>query len=274
MATGTRRQLRAVVIDDERPARELILRLLGDEQDIVVIGECSDGREAVNVLQNERPDLVFLDIQMPHFDGFEVLKQLTPRQFPLVIFVTAYDQYAVKAFDYHAFDYLLKPFRRERFHEALERVRKHYATGRAQENFRRFRDLLEHWESPGISQVAGGPAADYLHRVFVRTGKASASLEVNAIDWIKSVDHFVELHSHSRSYLVYYAISDFERKLNPAQFLRIHRTTIVNVGAVKEFRIDESGACSVLLRDGSILRVSRSRKRQLQMKLKNLSSQK
>lgn len=250
------------------------MRLLADEPDIDVIGECADGHDAVTFLQDEKPDLVFLDIQMPHFDGFEVLKQLSSRQFPLVIFVTAYDQYAVKAFDFHAFDYLLKPFRRERFSETVSRVREHFAPGRAQEDYRRFRDLLEHWESPGKRLESSAPNSGYLHRVFVRTGKASASLEVSTIDWIKSVDHFVELHSHSRSYLVYSSIGDFERKLNPALFLRIHRTTIVNVSAVKEFRIDENGACSVVVRDGNILRVSRSRRRHLQTQLKDLTSQK
>ena len=129
MAPANKRRLRAVIVDDERPARELIVRLLAEEEDVTIVGECGDGREAVALLRTESPDLVFLDIQMPHFDGFEVLKQLNPRKFPLVIFVTAYDQYAVKAFEFHAQDYLLKPFRRERFREALSRVREHWQTG-------------------------------------------------------------------------------------------------------------------------------------------------
>ncbi len=273
LAPAERKRLRAVIVDDERPARELIVRLLAEEEDVTIVGECGDGREAVALLRGESPDLVFLDIQMPHFDGFEVLKQLNPRKFPLVIFVTAYDQYAVKAFEFHAQDYLLKPFRRERFREALSRVRAHCTAARPEQNFKRFRTLLEHWKTPAtVDAAAAGPPSKYLQRVFVRTGKASASLEVSLIDWIKSVDHFVELHSRSKSYLVYSSIGDFECKLNPAQFLRIHRTAIVNVAAVKEFRIDEGGACFVVLRDGNILRVSRSRQRQMQMKLKHYQS--
>lgn len=273
LAPANRRQLRAVIVDDERPARELITRLLAEEEDVTIVGECADGRGAVALLRSESPDLVFLDIQMPYFDGFEVLKQLNPRKFPLVIFVTAYDQYAVKAFEYHAQDYLLKPFRRERFREALSRIREHWQAGRPEQNFRRFRTLLEHWEAPAtVDAEAARPSSKYLQRVFVKTGKVSASLEVNLIDWIKSVDHFVELHSRSKSHMVYASIGDFESKLNPAQFLRIHRTAIVNVAAVKEFRIDETGACYVLLRDGNILRVSRSRQRQMQMKLKYYQS--
>lgn len=273
LAPADKRRLRAVIVDDERPARELIARLLADEHDVTIVGECSDGREAVALLRGEAPDLVFLDIQMPHFDGFEVLKQLNPRRFPLVIFVTAYDQYAVKAFEYHAQDYLLKPFRRERFREALSRIREQWKAGRPEQNFARFRTLLEHWETPSrVDAVAASPASQYLQRVFVKTGKSSASLEVNLIDWIKSVDHFVELHSRTKSYLVYASIGDIERKLNPWQFLRIHRTAIVNVAAVREFRIDETGACFFVLRDGNTLRVSRSRQRQMRMKLKNYQS--
>jgi two-component system, LytTR family, response regulator len=236
-----------------------------------VIGECRDGREAVTLLRREHPDLVFLDIQMPQMDGFEVLKQLEPRRFPVVIFVTAYDQYAVKAFEYHALDYLLKPFRRERFAEALQRARDRVGSSGRVGNFRRFRSLLEHWEVP--SSLKSGTAVEvptpHRQRIFVRTGKSSVSVEVAHIDWIKSVDHFVELHSRGKSHLVYASIGELENQLDPGSFVRIHRTTLVNLAAIKEFRTGDSGAVQVVLRDGSAHRVSRSRRRFLQA---NLSS--
>lgn len=266
MTSKNTTRLRAVIVDDERPARELIARLLAEHDDVSLIGECADGREAITLIRRERPDLVFLDIQMPHMDGFEVLSQLEPRRFPVVIFVTAYDQYAVKAFEYHALDYLLKPFRRERFAAALERAKERIGASGKVGNFRRFRSLLEHWHAPSTSTGVAREASKLPHmqRIFVRTGKNSVSLEVAQIDWIKSVDHFVELHCRGKPYLVYASIGDLEDQLDPAGFARIHRTTLINLSAVKEFRTEEGGALLVALRDGSLHRVSRGRRRIIQ----------
>ncbi len=267
MASDHKRTLRVVIVDDEKPARELLSRLLADFDDITIVGECSDGKQAVAMLRHELPDLVFLDIQMPQLDGFEVIAHLDAKQFPLVIFVTAYDQYAVKAFEHHALDYLLKPFRRERLRDSIERARDQIV-GRSKGNqFGRFRTLLEHWDGSHDSRGTASGPLEYLQRMFVRSAKSSMSLEVEHVDWIRSLDHFVELHSRGRSYLYYSSIGSLEAKLNPLQFVRIHRTTIINVAAIKDFRLEEGGVCSVALRDGSVQKVSRNRRRELQKRL-------
>ncbi len=269
MTNIEKKSLRAVIVDDEQPARHLIAQLLAEHDDIAIVGQCKDGRQAISVLRRETPDIVFLDIQIPHFDGFEVLKRLGASRFPLIIFVTAHEQYAVKAFEYHAIDYLLKPFRRERFREALNRARETLATDVPSQRFKRFRSLLEYWEQPrqGAKEVDSESSPQYLQRFFIRSGRSTSSIEVEHVDWIRSVDHFVELHGRGNSYLVYSSIGAVEKKLDPSRFLRVHRTVIINLASVKRFHIEEGGTCVVALCDGSRQRVSRSRQRLLQERL-------
>lgn len=207
---------------------------------------------------------------MPHLNGFEVLQRLDPKRFPMVIFVTAYEQYAVKAFEYHALDYLLKPFRRERFREAIERARIEIASIRRGQQFKRFRALLEHWNPAPSAGDHKRSQSQYLQRLFIRSAKASLSLEINQIEWIKSLDHFVELHSRGKSFMLYSSIGALEKKLDPSDFLRVHRTTIINVSAIREFRLEDGGACLVAMSDGTLHRVSRNRRQFLQERLSQL----
>lgn len=254
--------IRAMIIDDEKPARELIDALLADFEDIDVVGECADGRQAVEAIESTRPDLVFLDIRMPHLDGFGVLERLNDDSPPVVIFVTAYDQYAVRAFEVNALDYLLKPIRRNRFAEAIERARRkldHPAKNRGES----LRGLLQHWNRDGGSE-GRLTQSEYLQRIFVRERRRSISIEADNIDWIGSLDHFVEIHTQGRSYVLHEKLSALDKKLDPRDFFRIHRTRIVNLSAISEFNIDERGNYVTILRDNTSHRVARSRCRELE----------
>jgi two-component system LytT family response regulator len=262
-----RNNIRALIVDDEKPARHLIAQLLVDYPDVDVVGECADGREAVAAIRATQPDLIFLDIRMPQMDGFAVLEELDLPNPPVVIFVTAYDEYAVKAFEFHALDYLLKPFRRERLTAAIGRARQTLSSPQRQLLRPRLRALLEYWRH---DQPLPEADSRYLQRIFVKTGGQSLSIDVPAIDWVRSVDHFVEIHSHGKSHLLYSTISALELKLDPEKFLRIHRTTIINLTAVREFRLEDSGACVAVIKDGSEHRVSRNRRELLRDRVKTL----
>ncbi len=254
--SSSRSKIRVLLVDDEKPARALLQQLLADHPDLEVVGECADGAEAVAAVRATQPDLIFLDIRMPQKSGFEVLEEIDQANPPVVIFVTAYDEYAVKAFEYHALDYLLKPFRRERLTAAIERARQILSSPQRQLLKPRLKSLLEFWRH----ELPASAESRYLQRIFVKTGRQSVTIEAGAIDWVRSVDHFVEIHSHGKSHLLYSTISAIEQKLDPERFLRIHRTTIINLAAVREFRLDDSGACVAVIRDGTEHRVSRNRR--------------
>jgi len=254
--------IRALVIDDERPARELIEALLDAFDDVVVVGECCDGKEALAMIKKLKPDLIFLDIRMPHLDGFGVLERLDLDSPPAVIFVTAYDQYAVRAFEVNALDYLLKPIRRQRFSDAIARVRMQLRKGGG-ESARNLRSLLQHWDRKSQDGVSLDQSK-YLQRIFVKDKRKSVTIEVDRLDWLGSLDHFVELHSSRRRYILHEKLSCLEDKLDPSKFLRIHRTRIIKLSSISKFEVDESGVYYAHLCDDTIHRVARSRCKELQ----------
>jgi len=246
-------KIRTLICDDEPLARERIKRYLGSEPDIETVGECSNGQEAVAAIAELSPDLLFLDIQMPELDGFGVLKAIGPEKIPVVIFVTAYDKYALSAFDVHALDYLLKPFNRDRFRRALVRARMQIEHDKLGQLDQRLLTLLEDLKTEH----------KYLERLVVRSVGRVVFLKTDEIDWIEAAGNYVRLHIGRDGHLLRETMSHLEAKLNPDKFLRIHRSTLVNIDCIKELQPLFSGDYTVILRDGRQLTLSRSYREKL-----------
>jgi two-component system LytT family response regulator len=244
--------LRVIIVDDEPLARERLHDLLALESDIDIIGECADGRQAISAIRELAPDLVFLDVQMPELDGFGVLEELGPETTPVVVFVTAYDQYALRAFEVHALDYLLKPFDRDRFRKAIARARQ-LISGDDTDAFRsRVIQLL--------SEIHVTPRTDtpqHLARMMVRTGGRVYFVRAADVDWIEAAGNYVRLHTGAESHVIRDSLSALETKLDPASFARIHRSTMVNLERVKQLEPLFHGDYTVVLHDGTRLTLSR-----------------
>jgi len=234
--------LKAVLVDDEELARGYLRELLASHPEIMVVAECANGFEAVKAIAETSPDLLFLDVQMPKLDGFEVLELIEPSQAPVVIFVTAYDRYAMRAFDAHAVDYLLKPFSAQRFERPLERARAR---------------LGERRTLPEIAPEAR-PAGERPQRMVVKDATRVHVIPIARLDYVAAQDDYVALHSEGKSYLKQQPIAAVEALLDPACFVRIHRSAIVNLERVA--RIEPYGKESrmAILTDGTRLPVSRS----------------
>jgi two-component system, LytTR family, response regulator len=242
------RRLRAIIVDDEPPARNKIRELLKNDREVEVIDECANGREAVQAIASKSPDLVFLDIQMPELDGFGVIEAIGPEQLPGVIFVTAYDQYAVQAFEVHAIDYLLKPFDRQRFQTALDRAKKHLQSNQREELNQQLNSLLKQIKGP----------RKQAERFVVKSGGRVFFLKNDEIDWIEAAGNYVRLHIGTETHLLRETMSAIQKKLDPSRFIRIHRSTFVNIEKIKELQPWFHGEYVVILRDGTQLTMSRS----------------
>jgi two-component system, LytTR family, response regulator len=241
------KRLSAVVVDDETLARKRIKRLLGSEPDIDVIAECANGRDAVALLKKQTPDLMFLDVQMPEMDGFEVLRAIGPKRVPAVVFVTAYDDYALQAFDVNALDYLLKPFDKKRFHEAIERARDRL-TDRQGVVSERLAALLE---------SVGGNHSNH-SRIAVKTGGKVMFVNTGDIDWIEAADNYACLHCSGVTHVLRETMSSLEARLDRRTFLRIHRSIIVNVDRIAEMQPWFRGDYLIILKDRTKLKLSRT----------------
>jgi len=250
-------KIRTLIVDDEPLARERLRSLLAAEPDIEVLGECADGREAVAAIDRDAPDLVFLDIQMPELDGFEVLAAIEPAKPPVVVFVTAYSQHALRAFEVHALDYLLKPFDRERFQTTLARVRAQCQRSQGGELTQQLSALLADLR----------PETKPADRLVVKAAGRVLFLKTLDIDWIEAADNYVNLHVGKESHLLRGTMASIETRLDPAQFLRISRSTIVNVERIKELQPMFHGDYSVILRNGTRLSLSRGYRDKLQQLL-------
>lgn len=252
--------IRTLIVDDEPLGRQRIRHLLDQEADVVVIDECTNGEEAVAAIHARTPDLVFLDVQMPLLDGFAVLEAVGVAQMPVVIFVTAYDQYALQAFDVHALDYLLKPFDRERFQKALGRARVHLRRQGLDALSGRLEALLADY------QAEGQPAQETtsLKRLAVKTGGQVFFLNVEEIDWIEAAGNYAGLHVKEKTHLIRETMSALEARLDPAHFLRIHRSTIVNRDRIQALAPVSTGEYVLTLRDGTRLASSRSYRARVQ----------
>jgi two-component system LytT family response regulator len=241
--------IRTLIVDDEPLARERIKRFLADERDLELVGECAEGREAVAAILTLKPDLVFLDIQIPELDGFDVLKAVGIAQMPAVIFVTAYDRYALQAFDVNALDYLLKPYNHERFRKAVERARAHLSNGTKGELNERLLSLLENFKTE---------PPRHLERLMIKSSGRVFFLRTDELDWIEAEGNYLRLHAGKDSHLLRETMNRLASKLDPDKFLRIHRSTLVNIERIKELQPLFSGDYVVILRDGKQLTLSRS----------------
>jgi two-component system LytT family response regulator len=259
--------IKTLIVDDEPLSRERIRSLLEPQPDVEIVGEFGDGRQALSALQSVRPDLLFLDVQMPDLDGFGLLEAMhsvnDSGRLPVVVFVTAYDQYALRAFEVHALDYLLKPFDDERFLQALDRAKKQiYLSGFSDANGprddgnlnRRFLSLVQDLKS----------RAKPVERLVVRSGGRVFFLRADELDWIEAASNYVRLHVGSDTHLLRETMNGIESRLAPDKFLRIHRSTIVNIERVKELQPWFHGDYSVILHDGTRLTLSRGHRDKLQ----------
>src|SRR5262245_3855679 len=257
MSSTHSRKIKAIIVDDEPPARRNLRALLKGVPDIELVKECGNGRDAVSQIRALEPELVFLDVQMPEMNGFEVLEQLSDRPLPVIIFVTAYDQYALKAFEVSALDYLLKPFDDARFHKALAQARRQIEQQDASELGRKLLTLI------GTHELRP-EAPRYLTRLMVKTAGRVIFIRTDEIDWIEAYDNYLRLHVGGKAHLLRQTMNELEAALNPEQFARIHRSTIVNLDRVKEMLPHFNGEHLVILHDGTELKLSRSRKEWLE----------
>jgi two-component system LytT family response regulator len=246
-------KIRTLIVDDEPLGRERIRTLLADDPEIEVTGECPDGRQAIADIERHKPDLVFLDVQMPEVDGFAVLDAIAGERMPAIIFVTAYDRYAVQAFEVQALDYLLKSFDRERFQAALQRAKEEIR--RSKEGFlnERLAGLLEDLQTK----------QKRLTRLVVKSAGRIVFLRVEEIDWVEAADNYVRVHAGRESHLLRETLQSLESRLSPEKFLRIHRSTLVNLDRIRELRPIFHGDYLVRLNDGTELTLSRNYREKL-----------
>ena len=244
----------ALIVDDEPLARRRLRAFLRAEPDIEVVGECGNGEEAVAAIRGQRPDLVFLDVQMPGMDGFAVLAELEPRRMPLVVFVTAHDQYAVQAFEQRALDYLLKPFGKKRFADAVSRARERLAGPDAGD----FRDRMA-----GLLRSVAGPKT----HLVVKTGSHSVVLQTSRIEWLEAEGDYVRIHAGREVYLTRQTMNRIEAELGSGRFVRIHRSTIVNLEFIKEIHSLPGGDQVITLRDLTQVTLSRGYRERLERAL-------
>jgi two-component system, LytTR family, response regulator len=253
-------RIRVLVVDDEPLARRMLGEMLRSDPQVVIVGESSNGREAVEAIRTQAPDLVFLDVQMPELGGFEVLETLGKVPIPHVIFVTAYDQYAVRAFEVHALDYLLKPFDRERFDVCWQRARAQVMRERNGGVDQRILLLLEELKA----------GSRYLERLVIKSGGRIYFLETGEIDWIEAEGNYVSVHSGKKSHLLRETISSLESQLDPRKFVRIHRSSIVRIDRIQELQPWFHGEYRVILQNGTQLTLSRNYRDKLQEALGKL----
>ena len=235
--------LKVILIDDEAAGRTLIRQYLAAYPTLIVVGEANNGVDAVRLINEFRPDLLFLDIQMPGLSGFDVLKHID--EIPRIIFSTAYDQYALQAFEVHAVDYLLKPYTRERFASAVQRVLNADST-----NIQKIQPLAE-------SLLGASAGAAYPEKILVQTGNRLVTVAVADMLWIDAEGDYSKLITNKGSYLSNYGISALESKLNPQQFIRVHRSAMINIHFVKEIQ-KYAASYDVIMQNGDVVRVSRS----------------
>lgn len=257
--------VRTVVVDDEPVAREAVKTLLANEPAIEVVGEAANGRDALHVIRGARPDLLFLDVQMPDLDGFEVLDRLGSEVPSAVVFVTAYDEHALRAFEVHALDYLLKPFGPPRFHAAVARALERLSAQEALTLQRTLASMVgargEGTDPAGVIATGGGDGEGEGHprRLAVRTGEKLVLIDVKKLDWIEAFGDYVRLHVGRQKHLVAERMHVLEGLLDPRRFLRVHRSIIVRLDGIRELYREPDGSGAIVLHDGVRLRVARGR---------------
>jgi two-component system LytT family response regulator len=249
-------RFKVLIVDDERLSRQRLRRLLAFEPECEIVGECENGNEALAALSRERPDILFLDVQMPELDGFDVVRAIEDSHL-LTIFISAFDEHALKAFEVHAFDYLLKPFDRRRFRESLNRAKSHLMRDRSEPQDERLRALFEQFTSNRRTP----------DRIAVRTNGRVVFVKIDDVDWIEASDNYVCLHCGKDTHVLRETMGQIESRLDPARFLRVHRSAIVNLDRIKELQPWFRGDYRVVLRDGTELTLTKSHRDKLESRL-------
>ncbi len=260
--------IRTVVVDDEKPACSRLLELLERETLVKVVGVGRDGREALHLMATQKPHLMFLDIQMPVLDGFGVLREIEPEQMPVTIFVTAYDKYAIQAFEAHALDYLLKPFSDQRFETALRRACQFIRSQTATELSLRIASLVEERASLLEERVGGDAGSGYLERLVLKSSGRVTFLDINNVDWIEASGVYVHLHVGPKTHLYRSSVAHLLQRLDPKRFVRVHRSTAVNTDRIRELQPRSHGDYTVILKDGTELIMSRGFRSQFEQWLR------
>ncbi len=238
--------LSAIIVDDESLARAMLRTMLAEHNDISIVAECATGQTAVKAIATHAPDLVFLDIQMPELDGFGVLRKLGRSRIPHIVFVTAFDQYALQAFEFHALDYLLKPFDKERFERTLEHARRQILNHRRTDVDERILALLAGRDRP----------AEYLDRIFVKSDGRVFFVKAAEITWLEAQGNYVYLHTAKDKHLLRETLTALEKRLDPRKFRRIQRSALVNLDFIRELQPWSRGDYRVILKDGSELKLN------------------
>jgi len=251
------KKITALIVDDEPPARRLLRTLLAGAPDFEILAECADGAQAIEAIESLAPDVVFLDVQMPEIDGFAVLEALEDERLPVIVFVTAYDQYAVKAFEVHALDYLLKPIDSERLTRTLDRVRAHVGGAESAQLQQKILGLLREVASSKAASRASSPGRP-AERLPVKSGGRIAFVDTSEIDWIEASGNYLSIHTGGDQHLMRQTMARMEEQLDPARFVRIHRSTIVNLDRIKELEPSVRGEFELILRNGVRLTLSRT----------------
>ncbi len=252
-------KIRVLIVDDEPLARARVKKMLAEEPDVVVAGECANGLEAIAFIQEHRPDLMFLDVQMPEVSGFDILRALPADHWPVIIFVTAHDQHALEAFGVHALDYLLKPFKETRFRQALQRARRYLKTQDAQGQHQRFQEWLASQEQN----------LTYPSRLTVKSGEHTAFIEVDDVDYIEAAANYAILHIGATNHILRETLTNLEAKLSPKRFLRVNRSAIVNMDRIKAVQPAMRGEHVVVLKNGKELSLTRG-VREIQQRMESL----
>jgi len=258
-------KIRTLIVDDEPIARRGLRQQLRTEADVEIIGECANGREALAAIRKESPDLIFLDVQMPLLDGFGVVNAIGVEDLPAVVFVTAYDEHAIRAFEVNALDYLLKPLDQDRFQKTLARVRRQLNGSQTEHLQRKLASLLHHLEESN----ADGKQAKHLERVVIKESGRVFFLGVDEIDWINAQGNYVQIHTKDSAHLSRETMNGIETKLDPHKFLRIRRSTIVRIERIKELQPLFNGEYTLILKDGTQLNSSRRYRKNLDTLLKS-----
>ena len=250
--------IRLLIVDDEPLARAGVRRLLEHDDVIQVIGECEDGAEAVVAILDQQPDAVLLDIKMPEMNGLDVVRTIGVARMPLTVFITAYDEHALRAFELHAVDYLLKPFDDERFAQTIQRIKSEIQTRAAARLSEKLLNVLQD------TQPKGGR---YLNRIVVRTDGRTLLLKTADVEWIEAADYYARIHAAGKSHLLRETMNELESKLDPEVFFRVHRSAIVNLEKVKEIQPYTRGEHVVIMNGGAKVRLSRGRREKLEERL-------
>lgn len=251
--------IRTLIVDDEPLARDGLRHLLAGDPGVSLVGECSNGRDALNILSRGGVDLVFLDVQMPEMTGLQMLDHLELRPWPVMVFVTAFDHYALEAFRVHALDYLLKPFTDDQFRETLERAKSILHAKNVADMTSKLDALMRH--------LAGGRGGPFVARIPIQTAGRTEFVRTSDIDWIEAADYYVEIHAGSKTHLLRETMNNLEAQLDPASFVRIHRSTIVNTDRIQAMEPFFKGDYCVVLKDGKKLKVSKNRVEKLKQSL-------